>query len=302
MKKWSRVLTVLMISILAISLVGCSSASNSSNASSSTPAPKQESTLEKAKRQGYITVGFANEAPYAYATPDGKLTGEAVEVSRVILKKMGINEMNGVLTEFGSLIPGLNAKRFDMITAGMWINAARAQQVSFANPDYQIGEGIAVKAGNPLNLHNYKNIGANPKVKVGAMSGSAEVKELTGSGVADSQIVLVPDQPSALAALQAGRVDVITMSGPALQLVLDTAKDSKIERVENFTQPVIDGKSIVGYGAAVFRKTDNDFRDAYNKELAAMEKSGELLSTIKPFGFTDDNLPKGITVEQVIGK
>jgi len=297
MKKWSRVLMVLMISILAISLAGCSSASNSSNSN-----PKQESTLEKAKRQGYITVGFANEAPYAYATPDGKLTGEAVEVSRVILKKMGINEMNGVLTEFGSLIPGLNANRFDMITAGMWINAARAEQVSFANPDYQIGEAIAVKTGNPLNLHSYKDIGSNSKVKVGAMSGSAEVKELIGSGVADSQIVSVPDQPSALAALQAGRVDVITMSGPALQSVLDTAKDSTIERVKEFTQPVIDGKSVVGYGAAVFRKNDNDFRDAYNKELAAMEESGELLSIIKPFGFTEDNLPKGITVEKVIGK
>ncbi|MDA8220940.1 hypothetical protein [Desulfosporosinus sp.] len=29
---------------------------------------------------------------------------------------------------------------------------------------------------------------------------------------------------------------------------------------------------------------------------------GELLSIIKPFGFTEDNLPKGITVKKVIGK
>lgn len=295
MKRRSVFLTILGVFILGTSLVGCSSTTSPS-------ATKQETTLEKAKRQGYITVGFANEAPYAYATPDGKLTGEAVEVSRAILNKLGIKEMNGVLTEFGSLIPGLNAQRFDIITAGMWINADRAKQVGFANPDYQIGEGIAVKAGNPLNLHSYKDIGVNPKAKVGAMSGSAEVKGLTGSGVAESQIVSVPDQPSALAALQAGRVDVITMSGPALQSVLDTAKDTTIERVKDFSQPVIDGKSVVGYGAAVFRKTDNDFREAYNKELAAMETSGELLTTIKPFGFTEDNLPKGITVEEVIAK
>ncbi|EHQ89441.1 ectoine/hydroxyectoine ABC transporter substrate-binding protein EhuB [Desulfosporosinus youngiae] len=297
MKRRSVILAILSVFILGASLVGCSSGAKTDN-----PAPKEETVLEKAKRQGYITVGFANEAPYAYATPEGKLTGEAVEVSRVILQKLGIKEMNGVLTEFGSLIPGLNANRFDMITAGMWINADRAKQVGFANPDYQIGEGIAVKAGNPLNLHSYADIGADSKVKVGAMSGSAEIKALIGSGVAEAQIVSVPDQPSALAALQAGRVDVITMSGPALQSVLDTAKDSSLERVREFTQPVIDGKSIVGYGAAVFRKTDNDFRDAYNKELADMEKSGELLAIIKPFGFTEDNLPQGITVEQVLAK
>lgn len=296
MKKRSVILVTLSVLVLAASLVGCSSSAKSDN-----PAPQEASALAKAKEQGYITVGFANEAPYAYATSDGKLTGEAVEVSRAILKKLGIEEMNGVLTEFGSLIPGLNAKRFDMITAGMWINADRAKQVNFANPDYQIGEGIAVKAGNPLNLHSYEDI-AKAQVKVGAMSGSAEIKELKAIGVTDSQIVSVPDQPSALAALQAGRVDVITMSGPALQSVLDTAKDSGIERVKEFSQPVIDGKSVVGYGAAVFRKADTDFLEAYNKELAAMEKSGELLEIIKPFGFTEENLPGGITVEQVLAQ
>src|SRR5690349_2959441 len=45
-----------------------------------------EDTLERAKKDGYIRVGFANEAPFAYATPDGKLTGEAPEVAKVILK------------------------------------------------------------------------------------------------------------------------------------------------------------------------------------------------------------------------
>ena len=53
-----------------------------------------------------MTIGFANEVPYAYATPEGKLSGEAVEVARTVLQNMGINEMQGVLTEFGSLIPG----------------------------------------------------------------------------------------------------------------------------------------------------------------------------------------------------
>ncbi|MBV9112171.1 MAG: transporter substrate-binding domain-containing protein, partial [Hyphomicrobiales bacterium] len=74
-----------------------------------------ETTLERAKRQGYIRVGFANEAPYGFATPDGKLTGESPEVVKAVLKKIGINQVDGVLTEFGSLIPGLQAGRFDII-------------------------------------------------------------------------------------------------------------------------------------------------------------------------------------------
>jgi len=30
-----------------------------------------ETTLERARQTGYIRVGFANEAPFGYATPDG---------------------------------------------------------------------------------------------------------------------------------------------------------------------------------------------------------------------------------------
>src|SRR3546814_9331935 len=40
-----------------------------------------QSTLDEAREAGFIRIGFANEAPYGYATPDGKLTGEAPERS-----------------------------------------------------------------------------------------------------------------------------------------------------------------------------------------------------------------------------
>lgn len=57
----------------------------------------QGSTLEKAIERGYVTVGFANEKPYAYQTADGELTGEAVEIARVILERLGVGEMRGSL-------------------------------------------------------------------------------------------------------------------------------------------------------------------------------------------------------------
>ena len=82
-----------------------------------TPA-SAETTLERARQAGYIRIGFANEAPFGYATPEGTLTGEAPEVAKAVLAKMGIPEVDGVLTEFGSLIPGLKAGRFDIIAAG----------------------------------------------------------------------------------------------------------------------------------------------------------------------------------------
>ncbi|MBZ2175460.1 ectoine/hydroxyectoine ABC transporter substrate-binding protein EhuB [Schnuerera sp. xch1] len=285
---------ILLITILVISLFTLSSCGNLG--------ASDESTLEKAKRQGYVTVGFANEKPYAYQTADGELTGESVEVARAVLKNLGIEEMRGELTEFGSLVPGLQAKRFDMITAGMYIKPDRAKQVAFANPEYSVGVALGVKKGNPLGLNSYEDIANHDTATIAVPGGAIEYKYLIESGVEEERITTVPDMPSALSALQSGRVDAITATGPSLQSTLDTADDPNIERVENFTPPVIDGESIKDYGATAFRHEDQDFVEAFNKELQKLKDSGELLEIIKEFGFTEDELPGDVTTEEILNR
>jgi len=318
MKRLKHVgLCLALVGLFAALLIGCSNnTTGSSNQAGTTETTgttegtgstetegsteETETTLAKAKRDGFITVGFANEMPYAYATPDGKLTGASVEVARTILSNLGIEQMDGVLTEFGSLIPGLQAKRFDLITAGMFITKERAEQVDFANPEYSIGEAIAVKKGNPLDLHSYEDIKNNADAKIAVMVGAIEVQYLESVGVPNSQVVTVPDQPSAISALQSGRVDAITMTGPSLQAVLDSAKDEEIERVMDFEQPVIDGESVRGYGGAVFRQDDDEFREAFNAELKKLQESGELLDILVSFGFTEQELPGDMTTEELL--
>jgi len=259
----------------------------------------QMDMLTKAKEQGYITVGFANENPYAYKNESGELTGEAVEIARVILNRLGIKELKGELTEFTSLIAGLQAERFDLITAGMFINENRCKAVLFADPEYSIGEALAVKAGNPQGLTSYQAIAEQPDLKVAVMAGAIEVEYLKAAGVSDEQILQVPDQDAAISALQSGRADAMTMTGPALQSRLEAANDSGLERVMNFEQPMMDGVSVRGYGATAFRFGDEAFQEAYNAELNKMKESGELLEILKKFGFTEQELPQDATAKQL---
>jgi polar amino acid transport system substrate-binding protein len=265
-------------------------------------AADDETTLERVQREGEVTVGFANEQPYAYQTAEGELTGSSVEIARQIMENMGVSEMNGVLTEFASLIPGLQAERFDMVTAGMFItpDRAAADHIQFANPEYTIGQAIAVEAGNPLDLHSYEDIADTDDAIVAVPSGTVEYDFLLDVGVPADRIITVPDMPSALAALQAGRADAITATGPSLQSILDTAADESIERVDDFTQPIIDGEEVINYGATVFRDTDEDFIEAFNQELDNLKESGELLEIIEEFGFTEEDLPGDATVEDAI--
>lgn len=131
MKKSSILIAVLAL-VMTLGLMGC--ASDGGNDA------EQMNTLEKIKEQGYVTVGFANEQPYAYATPDGQLTGLNVEIAREVFNNMGVEELNPVLTEFGSLIPGLKAERFDVITAGMYITPERAEEADFADQNTKSAE------------------------------------------------------------------------------------------------------------------------------------------------------------------
>jgi polar amino acid transport system substrate-binding protein len=254
--------------------------------------PEEETTFERVMREGVVRVGFANENPYAFAKPDGTLSGEAVEVARAVFQNLGIPEMEGVLTEFGSLIPGLQAGRFDVITAGMYVKPERCEQVLFADPEYSIGEALIVGAGNPFDLHSYEDIAANPEVRVGTGQGYFEEQYMMSVGVSEDQISLFPDDPSGMAALQAGQIDAWTGTAPTLMKLLETTGDPNFELADPFSQPIIDGASVAGFGAAAFRYEDIDFRNAFNAELQKLKESGELLELTGQFeGFSSQTLP-----------
>ena len=77
--------------------------------------------LARAQAEGKIVVGFADEKPFAYRDENGELRGEAISIAKAVFERLGIAEMEGQLVDFGQLIPGLQAGRFDVVTAGMYI-------------------------------------------------------------------------------------------------------------------------------------------------------------------------------------
>lgn len=255
-----------------------------------------QSALQRAQEEGFIRVGFANEAPYGYATADGRLTGEAPEIAKAVLARLGIEEVDGVLTEFGSLIPGLRARRFDIIAAGMFVNPQRCGQVLFSEPTYGIGQAFLVKEGNPKGISTYDDVAANGDVTLAVMAGAVEMGYATDSGVPRDRIVTLPDPATGLAAVQAGRADAFALTSLAIgQLVENAGAGAGVERAEPFS--VIAGENTKGHGAFAFRPGDEDLRDAFNAELADFIGSEEHLALVAEFGFTEAELPELTTAE-----
>lgn len=254
--------------------------------------------LEDLKEKGVVKVGFANEKPYAYEE-DGELQGAAVAIAKAVFENLGIDEVDGKLSEFGNLIPGLGAGKFDVITAAMAITPDRCKNVAFGEPEIKYGEGLIVETGNPMNLKSYKDIAANPDVKVAVMSGATEKEFMIKEGVAESQIMMVPDIPASFSAVESGRAAVTTGTEMTIKMALESANIDKLEFVNEFEQPEIEG--VPSYGAAAFLNEDDELREAYNAELKKMKENGEIAALIEPFGFTEEmnTVDKEITTESV---
>ncbi|WP_423359909.1 ectoine/hydroxyectoine ABC transporter substrate-binding protein EhuB [Pseudomonas citronellolis] len=248
-------------------------------------ASQAETTLERIQSTGTVRIGYANEAPFAYTETSGKVTGESPEIATKVFTAMGVKKVEPVLTEWGALIPGLRAGRFDVIAAGMYITPPRCQQVIFTDPHYQIPDTLLVKRGNPKNLHSYADVAKNPDVRLAIMSGTAELGYARAEGVSDEQIVQVPDTTAQLQAVRAGRADASVGTALTMKGLAAKGGDS-VEAIADFK----DDPAHIGYGALAFRPEDKDLRDAVNQQLKKWLGSDEHLQTVKPFGFDKSNL------------
>ena len=268
----------LLAGVAAVGALGAAGCSRVATASSE----QGGDLLQRLRAQGVVRLGIAGEIPFGYIDKNGELTGEAPELARVIFRRLGVEKVQPVPTEFGSLIPGLNSQQFDVVAAGMYVNPERCAQVIFADPDYQMLDSFIVRKGNPKGLHTYRDI-VEKKAKFATGTGYAEIQYAVEAGYRESDILIVPDQVAGLNAVEAGRVDVF--AGTALTTREVVKKSAKAEATKPFA-PLVKGKPHVDGGAFAFRPTETGLRDAFNAELHKLKKSGELLRILRPFGFT----------------
>lgn len=291
MNKCTRTGAILSLALVSLALTRCSGpASNKPG----------ETTLDRIQREGVVRVGYANEAPYAYMDSSAdRLTGEAPEIIRAVMHELGVENVQGVLTEFGALIPGLKANRFDIIAAGMYITPERCGQVAFSNPTYVIGEALVVKNGNPLDLHSFEDVAKHESATIGVMAGAVELGYAKKLGIPEDRIVVFPDNVSGLDGLRAERVDAFAGTSLTIQDMLSKAQFDDVERATPFTDPTIDGESVRGYGAYGFRQEDGALLAAVNGRLDAFVGSPEHRKLVEPFGFAKSNLPNGVTAAEL---
>ena len=241
--------------------------------------------LSRLQDAGKITVGFAGEAPYSFED-GGELQGATVAMHREIFGELGIDTVEGKLTDWNSLIPGLNAKQFDAVSAGMSILPDRCAEAAFSEPEFQYTTALMVPTGNPEGLENMQSF-VDSGLTVATMSGAIESSYAESLGL-DS--IEVGGPQDGVDALKAGNAAAFALTAISLNWLADNTVDD-VEVTESFVAE-IDGVKQVGAGGTVFRKDDTSLLDAYNEKLAEIVADPErYLSIVGDYGFTEEELP-----------
>ncbi|MGW3506312.1 ectoine/hydroxyectoine ABC transporter substrate-binding protein EhuB [Streptomyces sp. NPDC000994] len=245
------------------------------------------SKLEQLKKQGYVKVAYANEAPYGFEE-GGQLKGEAPTLHREIFKALGVDELKPTFSEWDGLIPGLQAGKYDVISAGMAIIPERCQKALFSEPEFVSPTAMMVKKGNPKNLTDLaaaKSAGAT----IGVMSGAVEKGYVTAAGISESGIRTLQKPQDGADAVAQGRIDAFVLTGISLRWLART--NPKVEVTDSFV-PVVGGVKQYSPGGAVFRKGSEELRDAFNEQLKKITSDpGRYVQLVGEYGFGKDTIP-----------
>lgn len=226
-----------------------------------------------------VSLAYIEEPPFYWTGDDRSPTGADIELANVILRAIGVTTIDYRLTSFEELLPGVSEGRWDM-NVPIFATAARAEQVAFSVPVWSLGDGFVVHRGNPKTLISYDAVAKRGDARLGLIPGQIQVDSAKSAGVGDSQITLFRDQPEALAALLAGKIDAFAATAVGNRSIAEA--NPELEAVAH--APDSTGTSPVG--AFSFGKKNSELLRAVNEQLRLYLGSPDHRSRMAKYGIT----------------
>jgi polar amino acid transport system substrate-binding protein len=223
-----------------------------------------------------VRVGIANQLPFSALNPDGTLNGVAPAITQLIMKPLGITQIEGFIGGYGELVPGMMAGRWDFIATCLTVTQPRCEQVAYCDPITSEGRCIVTLKGEK----GPKKIAELKGFTIGLLGGGADFRLVQTRGVPLSGLRQFPNDTALLDGLLAKRFQA--QFGSHLGIA-DMIKKRGLEKQLDVHYPLED--DIVTYSACAFRKEDTDLLAAFQRELRALKVSGEFGKVVSSFGF-----------------
>ena len=229
---------------LGLGLAACAPAAVDTSASSESDTATEAITVEKVDEiaallpadiadKGYMqVVTTLGMAPMNFPnTKTNEVEGFNPDLSQAVADVLGIERKLDTAT-IDQIIPGIDAKKYDVAFANMAITPERLEVLDLVEY-YLSSSQVGVKQGNPENISIDDLCGHAVGVSNGSFQLNVVLPEISAACVADGKqaidIQAYPDQQKALLAVLSGRISAATMDGPILQYLM--TKEPEIEAI-----------------------------------------------------------------------
>jgi arginine/ornithine transport system substrate-binding protein len=255
------------LTLVAISALAACGKKEEAAAPAAAPAPAPVASAPAAEPEALKVAIDPTYEPFTFKTGDGKPTGFDVDVASALCEQIK-RKCEFVEQVWDSMIPGLNAKKYDVIISSMSITDERLKEVDFTDKYYNTPSRIVLKK-----TVKYTDPASIKGKKIGVLKGSTQEKyalgELKPAGVIVNSYEA---QDQVYLDIKSGRLDgtvadYLEVSGGFL---------SKPEGA-NYTLvgPELKEPKYYGYGAGIaLRKGEDKLKGELNEAIKAIRANG----------------------------
>jgi len=216
-------------------------------------------------QQTYRIATEGTYPPWSFKDAQGVLQGWDVDIANALCEKMKAR-CEIVAQDWDGIIPGLMARKYDLIVASMAITEQRRQRVAFSDKYKETVSRFIAKKGTPPDVSPAALKGKS----IGVQRGSIQAGYLTQT-YKDADIKFYDTPQAAELDLVAGRVDYIL--GNMVTYYVGFMKTPAADGFA-FTGPDLKGGLLGDGNGIAMRKDDAELMTKVNAALAAIRADG----------------------------
>lgn len=214
---------------------------------------------------GTLVVGMNLQYKPQMFLDGDKPSGYDVDVLNALADDMGV-ELQIQNLDFNGLIPGLQAKQFDMVSVGLGATDERKKVIDFSRGyvPYATILGVAPGSERGTTIDDYNQAG----VVITALQGSTS-EALVKDTFPNATVSAFPDQNAALLEVATGRADAVVIEDYILA-EFDRSNSGQLEALD------LDEPLSLYYGAWGVQKDNSALTDQLDAFLCAAQEDGTL--------------------------
>lgn len=260
-------LAAVLASVIALALAGCGDDDEGGGGGSGSDVSSKYGFV----KSGTLTVGMNLQfKPQMYLDGQGKPAGYDVDLLKRLASSLGV-KLDIQNLDFNGLIPGLQSKKFDMVSVGLNATPERKKVIDFSRGYMPYAQVLAVPKGDTTapTVDGYNQDGKT----ITALQGST-AETLAKKLFPKAEVKGLSDQTAAFLEVATGRADGIVVEDYLLSQ-FDRSNAGKLKKAE-FPKPLE-----VQYGSWAVQKGNTAYVDYLNQFLCKEQTAGSLGSLYK---------------------